>query len=59
MTLAEEKKETGCTCGQTMAIVSIPKQSWTVPTELSLALKRGTLFADLYFPFFAGGDVHD
>lgn len=41
---------------QTLAIASIEKQPWIQPTELSLALKRGTLFENLYYPFYIGGE---
>jgi|GEM_PF-1043050 len=45
-----------CGCSQVLAIASVPMQPFVAPSELSLALKRGTLFENLYFPFFAGGD---
>lgn len=40
---------------QQLAIAAVPKQHWTTPTSLPLALERGTLFETLYFPFYAGG----
>ena len=62
MTLEEKKIENpekafcpGGTGGQVLAIASVPKQPWTAPTSLPLALERGTLFENLYFPFYAGG----
>lgn len=56
MSPADDKQQKECTCGQILAIASIVKQPWVQPTELSLALKRGTLFENLYFPFYIGGD---
>ena len=56
MSPADDKKETICTCGQILAIAAVPKQPWTAPSGLSLALERGTLFENLYFPFYAGGN---
>ncbi|MCI7262686.1 MAG: spore coat associated protein CotJA [Clostridium sp.] len=40
---------------QQLAIAAVPKQPWIAPTSLPLALERGTLFENLYFPFYAGG----
>lgn len=45
-----------CTCQQILAIASVPKQPWVQPRELCLALKRGTIFENLDFPFYIGGE---
>lgn len=56
MSPANENKANECTCQQILAIASVHKQPWMQPRELSLALKRGTIFENLDFPFYAGGE---
>jgi hypothetical protein len=51
------KKNDGVPDSPVLAIASVPRQVWTPPTDLKLALERGTLFDSLYFPFFAGGET--
>ena len=41
--------------GQLLAVSSIMIQPWVEPTEAALALRQGTLFENLHFPFYAGG----
>lgn len=56
MSPAEDKQLNACTCGQILAVASIVKQPWMQPYDLETALKRGTIFDNLHFPFYAGGD---
>lgn len=42
-----------------LAIAMIPVQPWDQPYEPSAALKNGTIFPNLHFPFFIGGEKHD
>lgn len=56
MSPAVDKLKADGTGRQILAIASVEKQPWIQPTELSLALKRGTLFENLYYPFYIGGD---
>lgn len=51
MSPANDNLAKECTCKQILAIASVPKQPWMQPRELSLALKRGTIFENLDFPF--------
>jgi len=41
-----------CTCDDSLAMVSIPKQDWCEPYDYQTALEEGTLFPCLNFPFF-------
>lgn len=51
------KKSDAIPVSPVLAIASVPRQVWTPPADLHLALERGTLFDSLYFPFFAGGET--
>lgn len=47
-----------CTCeNPTLAMASIPIQSWTPPYDHDRALKIGTIFPDLNKPVFCGDDT--
>ena len=41
-----------CTCQESVAIASVPKQEWCTPYDLTTALKEGTLFPCLNLTFF-------
>lgn len=56
MSPANDNLAKECTCKQILAIASVPKQPWMQPRELSLALKLGTIFENLDFPFYVGGE---
>lgn len=43
----------------TLAIATIPMQPWVTPFEFSKALKVGTMFPNLYYPFYIGGEQND
>lgn len=58
MSPVNESRPDTCNCQLPLAIASVPKQPWVQPSELNLALKRGTIFENLYFPFFIGGEDH-
>lgn len=38
-----------------LAICSVPIQTWEQPYDPATALKHGTIFPGLNFPFFASG----
>lgn len=56
MSPANDYKAKECNCQQILAIASVPMQPWIQPRELSLALERGTIFENLDFPFYIGGE---
>lgn len=58
MSPADNNQNAHCGCSLTLAIASVPKQPWVAPCDLSLALKRGTIFDNLNYPFFIGGEDH-
>lgn len=41
-----------CTCAETLAMASIPKQNWCEPYEYKKALMEGTIFPCLNLPFY-------
>jgi len=41
-----------CTCGEHLAMASVPKQEWCEPNDLCTALKEGSLFPCLNLPFY-------
>lgn len=47
------KQECPCVLG----IATVPIQQWGQIYDPTMALKRGTIFADLDLPFFGGGDL--
>jgi len=60
-------KEDGCGCGcagdshsdkLTIAIATVPSQSFGATYEPGKALQVGTIFPELDKPFFMGGDVN-
>lgn len=58
MSPANEPAKETCTCHQSLAIASVPMQPWEKPCDPALGLKRGTIFNNLYFPFYIGGESH-
>ncbi len=43
---------TCCSCSETLAMASIPKQNWCEPYDYKTALMEGTIFPCLNLPFF-------
>lgn len=41
-----------CTCPETLAMASVPKQNWCEPYDYETSLKEGTLFPCLNLPFY-------
>ncbi len=41
-----------CTCKETLAMASVPKQEWCEPYDYETALKEGTIFPCLNLTFF-------
>ena len=39
-----------------LAIATVPRQSWTKPAGLKRGLKQGTIFDELNLPFYIGGE---
>jgi len=46
------------TASLTLAIATVPPQPWITPYDLQTGLKNGTIFPNLYLPFFKGGENH-
>lgn len=42
-----------------LALTTILIQPWSAPCDLAKGLKQGTIFPDLCFPFYIGGDEND
>lgn len=59
MSPADDKNNNSGSCSCHLAIASVKPQPYKEPGDLSLAFIRGTLFDDLYFPFFAGGQHNE
>ncbi|MBO5088244.1 MAG: spore coat protein CotJB [Lachnospiraceae bacterium] len=43
---------TCCSCPETLAMASVPKQNWCEPYDYKTALMEGTIFPCLNLPFF-------
>lgn len=41
-----------------LAIATVPIQPWTKPFDPETSLRNGTIFPNLYLPFFIGGEHH-
>lgn len=51
-----EKSHEACHCHLTLAIATVPIQPFIKPYDPPEALKHGTIFSNLYYPFFIGGE---